>query len=258
MLTFRTVRLVFVLALIVLLGLDQWVVSVHWTIYALLALSLIGMVAYGSAYIGSNFHVKAYCQASGNRKQVAITFDDGPAGETTAQVLDVLKANDVKATFFCIGRQMEQFPEQFKQMVEEGHLVGNHSYSHHVLFDLFSRKRMLEELAATDAIAERLIGKRLQFFRPPYGVTTPKLAKAISIRGYHTIGWNIRTMDTVIDSDQQLVKKVLGRVAPGAIILFHDTQAVTLQSLQTLIEEIRKRGLEIVRLDHLLELEAYA
>jgi len=98
----------------------------------------------------------------------------------------------------------------------------------------------------------------MRFFRPPYGVTNPNLAKAIKAGNYHSIGWSVRSMDTVAKTEQKLLLKITTNLKSGDIVLLHDSVDITIQTLQKIIDAIKAKGFEIVRLDKLLNLEAYA
>ena len=117
---------------------------------------------------------------------------------------------------------------------------------------------MLTDLQRMDAAMSAVTGLQPRLFRPPYGVTNPNLKKAIINGRYTPIGWNIRSLDTVIRDEQKLLKKINEAIKPGAIILFHDTSRTTLAILPAFIRQVKERGYEIVRLDKMLNLQAYA
>jgi peptidoglycan/xylan/chitin deacetylase (PgdA/CDA1 family) len=214
------------------------------------------ILVYGSIKISAGVFLPVLCKADNSNNEIAITFDDGPVTNTNA-ILDVLKLNRVSAVFFCIGKRMEENPEVLKRINEEGHVIGNHSYSHHFFFDLYSSKKMLAEMKQTDQIAEDVTGRKIRLFRPPYGVTNPNLAKAIKDGVYYPVGWSVRSMDTVIKEERKLLE-VAGKLKSGDIILLHDTAKITVLTLQKLLDEIKKKGFTIVRADKLLNIEPYA
>jgi peptidoglycan/xylan/chitin deacetylase (PgdA/CDA1 family) len=144
-----------------------------------------------------------------------------------------------------------------RQVIDEGHIIGNHSYSHSFWFDMLSGKKMLADLQQMDKEMERVTGLKPKLFRPPYGVTNPNVKKAI-IHGHYTpIGWSVRSMDTVIKDEKKLLDKINNALAPGAVFLFHDTSVTTLKILPGFIQEVKNRGYHIVPLDKLLALKAY-
>lgn len=196
--------------------------------------------------------------ANTNKKQIAISFDDGPTINYTPEIIKVLFEKNVKAAFFCIGERINGNENILKQLHNEGHIIGNHSYSHRFWFDLYSSEKMLNEMKQMDNKMVQITGLKPKFFRPPYGVTNPNLRKAILKGNYIPIGWNVRSMDTVIKNKEKLFNNVVRSLRPGAIILFHDTSKATLEILPRFIEETKGKGYEIVRLDILLKLEAYA
>jgi peptidoglycan/xylan/chitin deacetylase (PgdA/CDA1 family) len=215
-----------------------------------------GLIAYGSSRISSSFFIDTICAGTGGQPHIALTFDDGPL-PGTPQILDILRRHQVPATFFCIGRHAAARPGLLRQMDQEGHVVGNHSFSHHPLLDLFSTARLRAELRDTDQAIAAAIGKRPRLFRPPYGVTTPNLARAIRRAGHRCIGWSVRSLDTVIKSEPRLLDNMVGALQPGAVFLFHDSSATTAAILDEFIAQAQGRGFTIVPLPQLLDVLPY-
>jgi peptidoglycan-N-acetylglucosamine deacetylase len=257
MLNFRNTTIASILLLLVLAGVDSIIGIPFYSYIILLCLYTLCLI-WGSYYVGSGFYFKIVCSAKTEEKEIAISFDDGPLPEFTPQVLQILKENGVSAAFFCIGKRVEEHPALFKRIIEEGHLIGNHSYSHHPWFDLFSAGKMYADLQKMDSAVNRISGLKPRLFRPPYGVTNPNLKKAVIKGNYVSVGWNIRSLDTIIKDDRKLLKKVTGLLKPGAVVLFHDTAKVTPVMLSAFISEVKGSGYQIVRLDKLLKLEPYA
>src|SRR5690606_12624012 len=115
------------------------------------------------------FYLKTISSANTTRRQIAISFDDGPAPLYTPQILQILKAHRVEAAFFCIGKRITENEELLKQVYDEGHLIGNHSYSHDLWFDLFSAQRMNLDLQMMNEAMQKVTGVKPRLFRPPYG-----------------------------------------------------------------------------------------
>ena len=143
-------------------------------------------------------------------------------------------------------------------MHDEGHLIGNHSFSHHFWFDMYGSKKMLADLQQMDEATKKILGVQPRLFRPPYGVTNPNLKKAIINGNYIPVGWSVRSMDTMTSDEDKLLGKVKKGIKPGAIFLFHDTSKATLAILPQFIREVKDRGYSIARLDKMLNLPAYA
>lgn len=226
--------------------------------YGILFLAYSLIVFYGCYYIGSDFFIKVICSVKTDRKEIAISFDDGPADSYTPQVLRILDEENIKAAFFCIGNRIAGKEKVLKQLHDSGHVIGNHSYSHHFWFDMYSSKKMLADLREMDEELQRVIGLKPALFRPPYGVINPNLKKAIVDGNYIPVGWSVRSFDTVIKDESKLFKKILRGLKPGAVFLFHDTSVTTLNILPEFIREVKNRGYNIVRLDKLLALAPYA
>jgi peptidoglycan/xylan/chitin deacetylase (PgdA/CDA1 family) len=257
MLTFRNTNIFFIALLLVIVA-AHFYSGMPWFVYAGLLLAYSAIVFYGCYFVNSNFFLPVICSAATSKRQIALSFDDGPTSQFTVDILDVLNAENVKAAFFCIGKRIIGNEEIFKQVYNHGHLVGNHSYSHHFWFDLFSSKKMLTDLQQADLAMESVVGIRPTLFRPPYGVTNPNLKKAIISGGYTPIGWSVRSMDTVTNNTEKLLGKISRSLKPGAIYLFHDTSKATLAVLPSFISYARESGYEIVRLDKMLHLNPYA
>ena len=257
MLTFRNTNFAFITLLIIVISLD-WYSGIPFFVYLLLLLVYSGIVFYGCYFVDSNFFLPVICSAKTGKKEIAISFDDGPANEHTAEILQVLEEQGVKAAFFCIGKRISKNEKLFRQLIENGHVIGNHSYSHHLWFDLFSAKKMLADLKTMDKEMERVTGLQPKLFRPPYGVTNPNVKKAIINGGYIPVGWSVRSMDTIIKNEKTLLDKINKSLKPGAIFLFHDTSKTALAVLPAFIKWVQQNGYEIVRLDKMLHLKPYA
>jgi len=223
---------------------------------------LVGVYAlvlfYGCYYVGSNFFIPIICSLKTDKKVIALSFDDGPAAENTLQILQMLKDSNAKAAFFCIGSRITGNEAILKQAYDEGHIIGNHTFSHHFWFDMFPAKKMLADMHMMDTAMNNVIGKTPKLFRPPYGVTNPNLKKAIIRGNYIPVGWSMRSMDTVIKDEKKLLNKVISKIKPGAVFLFHDTSNTTIAVLPAIIKHIQANGYEIIRLDKMLNLQAYA
>jgi peptidoglycan/xylan/chitin deacetylase (PgdA/CDA1 family) len=222
-----------------------------------MVLIYVAMLAYGSYFIHSNFFLNVICKGDTTGKKIALTFDDGPHPEVTPAILTALNEFNVKATFFCIGKQVAAQPDIVTQMIAYGHTIGNHTYNHTNLFNFSRAGNMQKELDECSVIIEQTIGKRPHYFRPPYGVTNPNLAKAITHTGMATIGWSLRSMDTAIKDPNKLLKRVTSQLKPGAIVLFHDTQSGTVSVLREFLQYCRNNGYEVVPLPELIKIPAY-
>ena len=175
------------------------------------------------------------------KKNILLTFDDGPHPQLTPLILDTLAAHRAKAVFFCIGKKLALYPQLAARMVAEGHIIANHSYNHSNLIGMYSTQRVMEEIQQAEAEIER-ITPSLKLYRPPFGVTNPNIAKATSVLNMKVIGWNRRSFDTVSRSGEKLLARITADMKNGDIILFHDTQEVTSTILADFLLFARNKG----------------
>lgn len=175
---------------------------------------LIIFLVYASCNIRSNIYLKVFCKKQTEDKIVAITFDDGPDPVQTPKVLQVLKEQQIPACFFCIGHKVQENEELIRQIINEGHLIGNHSFTHTNHFPLYSLSRMKKDLQACQFALERVTSQKIKLFRPPFGVTNPTIAKAVRILGYTPVGWNIRTLDTLATFQREGFEAYSEKVTP--------------------------------------------
>lgn len=256
MITHKNISLFF-LFLLLLLVLVNFYTAISWVWFIAIVLIWLGINAFGSARISSNYHVKAFCNnPSETEKKIAITFDDGPS-IFTLEVLELLKKHDVKATFFCIGKNIEAHPEILKQIIADGHLVGNHSYSHSPLFDFYNAATIKEEIEKTDLLLEKYTSRKINFFRPPYGVTTPSIRRALEKTGHNVIGWNIRSLDGGTKNQELIFNRIIKRVSPGGIVLLHDTASHSVLVLEQFLQFLQQNNYKVISTEELLNLKAY-
>lgn len=257
MLNHRTTLVLFAALWMVLIGLSFfYTIQLHWFVISILF--FLGIEFYGAYFVDSGFHINTISSVITNEKIVAITFDDGPMQERTEKVLGVLNKFNAKATFFCIGNRITGNEILLKKIDEAGHLIGNHSYSHSNLFDLKNTKQMVKDLQSGNEEIKKVIGKAPLFFRPPFGVTTPSLAKACRKLNFDVIGWNIRSLDTTIKNKQKVVERVIKRIKPGSILLFHDTVDGVELVLEDVLIYLKNNKYKVVELDQLIQKKAYA
>jgi|GEM_PF-2683888 len=179
-------------------------------------------------------------------KMVALTFDDGPNVRYTPHVLEILNRTGIHATFFLVGDQVVNAPLLAAQVAEYGHQIGNHSFLH---IAYKNRKDVEQDRKKTDAVILDATGITPHVYRPPFGVTTPA---QLSGSGLPTIRWSIDARDWVrTRTVDDIVSDVLTQVHPGAVILLHDTNERTVQSLPRIIEGLRARGYDFQTVDQL-------
>ena len=216
-----------------------------WGYYLVLGLLFVGLLSWGVFDIRLGYFVPTLCRLKNKQKrQVVLTFDDGPT-ELTPLFLDLLNRYEVKAIFFCIGRQIAQYPQIVQRIKDEGHLIGNHTYSHIPQNCFASTAVMTQEIQQTDALLAQL-GIVTPYFRPPYGVTNPHIAKAAKRMGKIVVGWDIRSLDTVIKDETRLWSRAVSKLTQGNIILMHDTSERTLHVLEQLLKYLKANDYQVV------------
>ncbi|AEH01933.1 polysaccharide deacetylase family protein [Lacinutrix sp. 5H-3-7-4] len=217
------------------------------------------ITALGSFNIDWNYHLKSLNSSPNTIKnQVSITFDDGPNPEFTPQVLALLKKYNAKATFFCVGKNIEANPELFKTIIAQGHTVGNHTYSHSKKFGFFKTQQVILELKQTNTVAKTIGAVNLKLYRPAFGVTNPQIKKALKKIKLQSIGWNTRSFDTSFLSSKVIIKKITKNLKKGDVILLHDSSEKSVLVLEQLLLFLHKQNLQSVTIDTLFNIKAYA
>lgn len=203
--------------------------------------------------------------ASAARPAVALTFDDGPFPGASEAILDALGELDVRAAFFVIGQAAERHPQIIRRMHDEGHLVGNHSFTHAAAGFMRGPLFWRREISQTDAAIQRIIDRRARLFRPPLGIKTPFTAWGAG-SAHVTVTWTRRAFDGVTTSTRQILDRLVPHSRPGEILALHDgigpqsrrDPSATVHAIRPLIEGLRQRGIEPVRLDELTGISPYA
>lgn len=215
-------------------------------------------MVWASADVGSGIYLKSLCRATTRDKVVALTFDDGPHAEHTPRVLDVLKEHNTPATFFVVGSNVERSPELVRRMVHEGHNVANHTYSHRGTLPISSYRRVCAELNRCNEAIATTTRRRTMLFRPPFGVTNPIIGRAVRELGLQSIGWSIRSLDTISHrSREEVCQRVIRRLRGGDIILLHDRCEDADKLARMIITQATSRGYRFVSLEELLNVKAY-
>lgn len=211
----------------------------------------------GSIFFKWNFYLQAIHKGSPRVKQIALTFDDGPSLKTET-ILDILKQKNVPATFFLKGDNITNLRKTVRRIYEENHLLGNHSFSHDLKFTFQNKQSVKENLQQAAKAIERVTGKKPLFFRPPYGVTNPNIAKAVRELEYTVVGWSVRSFDTKYKNPARLLARLKQKTRAGNIVLLHDYPDITLKILPEYIQWLEQHDFQIVSLEQLINKKAYA
>lgn len=246
-----------------------------------IVLSITVFMVWASASIRSGVYVRAFCREKTDRKVVYLTFDDGPHPPETERVLDVLRERGARATFFLIGSKVSGNEAVLLRMLEEGHALGLHTYSHAGTFPLLSFDKMLADVNEGKRAVESVAGKKISLFRPPFGVTNPTIAKVVRTLGLRTVGWDVRSFDTMFCKSSEhsckqsgysckqsehsckqsgysckqsghdwyvpVVERIMKQVRPGSVILLHDRLDGASELLALLLDSLAASGYDFTR-----------
>ena len=223
----------------------RWVAAL-----ACAAVVLVGAGIYDAFGPRSNAFGRTYWSGDTQQKVVALTFDDGPNEPYTSRVLDILRREHVRATFFLIGRNVRRFPGSVARIVREGHVVGNHSDSHPVGFALESQPQLRREVDDAEESIHLAGGIYPSLFRPPQGLRSPWLMSVLGADSLVAVTWDDAPRDWDPHPAAELVRRTLRQVHPGAIILLHDgmnltheaDQSETVKALPRIIDALRAQG----------------
>lgn len=185
---------------------------------------------------------------TGENKMVALTFDDGPNVLYTERLLDGLAERDVKATFFLIGKNAEAHPEIVRRIAEEGHLIGNHTYSH-LKLTAGNEAEFLEEINRTGEIIRDITGSTPVFCRPPFGVWNTRYEQEL---GIIPVLWDVDPRDWCTFDTQTVANRILADCHDSAIILMHDEYETSVEAALLVIDELKQQGYTFVTVDKLL------
>jgi peptidoglycan-N-acetylglucosamine deacetylase len=212
---------------------------------------------------GSQLYGEMITHGPRDRMEVAITFDDGPNAQWTPMIAETLRRYGVQATFFTIGKNAEAHPDVLHRLVDQGQLIGNHSYHHHKSDSLLDPG--YGDLWTAEHAIYAAAGVCPAIYRPPNGFHTPWQLHAVAHHNMKTVTWDVIPRDWKDPPPEVIVQRVLDSAKPGSIILLHDGQdteqdidrSATLNALPGIIEGLRAKGYKIVRLDQLLSIPAY-
>lgn len=197
----------------------------------------------------------AYYVGDGDEKVIYLTFDAGYENGYTDEILNVLKEEEVPATFFLVGTYIRDNPDIVRRMVNDGHIVGNHTMSHPDMSAISDKDSFVKELAQTEEQYLALIGEEMpKYYRPPQGKYSEENLKMAAELGYTTVFWSLAYVDWNVDEQptkEQAFEKLLPRIHSGAVLLLHSTSETNAKILKELITEYRALGYEFKSLDNL-------
>lgn len=189
-------------------------------------------------------------------KKVALTMNCAWNADDIDKILEVLKQNNTKITFFMVGEWIEKFPETVKKINEEGHEIASHSDTHpHV--NKLSYEENINQIEKSNEKIEKTTGKRTKIYRPPYGEYNDTVIKAVQDKNYYAIQWNLDTLDYTGLTGTEMWNRLKDKIKAGDIILTHNGTKHTADSLDMLIKNIKEKGLEVVTISNLIYKDNY-
>lgn len=182
---------------------------------------------------------------------VALTFDDGPSGKFTRQLLDGLEARDARATFLLCGYRMKDYPDITRRIYDEGHEIGFHGYSHDSM-ETMSRRDVARELTESQALLPE--GCVPAFLRPPGGCCSDAVRQVAQVRGLSILSWSVDPRDWATSDTAAVEKAVLGNIRDGDIVLLHDMSASSVRAALDIVDVLQSRGVVLVTVSEMAKL----
>lgn len=213
--------------------------------------SSLEVLAQNQAELQRNIRYNKLVRGDASRREIALTFDDGPHRQFTPKLLEILAKYGVKATFFVVGEMSERAPDLVRAEMAGGHNVGNHTYSHVNLTKVPVQDVLTELRAGTDVLTT-ITGVRPHLFRPPGGDYDHDVILAAETEGYTTVLWTDDPGDYASPGEALLMTRLLEHVNPGGILLLHDGIQQTIDLLPKLIETLRQKGYTFITVDEML------
>jgi peptidoglycan/xylan/chitin deacetylase (PgdA/CDA1 family) len=243
----------------------EWSPYLDWLIAAATGGAASAAIGWTSVAPTSEFWGKVIAHGPPDQPAVALTFDDGPTPGATDQILDILADLKTPAVFFVIGANVQQSPDLLKRIHDQGHIVANHTWDHSHLGCLRGPRYWFDQIERTSDLVEQTIGHRPAFFRPPLGIRTPFVTAAARRAGLRLITWSRRGMDGVETTPARICQRLGPATGAGEILILHDgvepnsrrDPTATVAALGPLIDTLRYRGLELIRLDKLIGVQPY-
>ena len=223
---------------------------------AIVVCAALAVITSVSTFAGANKKLPVYCVDT-EEKKVAISFDAAWGNDDTHTLIEILKEYEVPATFFVVGAWVDKYPESVKELADAGHQVQNHSNTHPYMTQL-SRTQMIDELTACNEKIKAITGVSPNLFRPPYGDYDNAVIETVEEIKMYPIQWSVDSLDWKDNATaQSICDRVVKKVCPGSIVLFHNDADHTPEALPTILKALKEKGFEFVFISDLIMKENY-
>ncbi len=209
-------------------------------------------------FMGTSASAQLYRKSHADKKQIALTFDDGPSRQNTEAILSILKEYKIRATFFVIGENAAKDPDRIKMIYDAGHEIGNHTYTHAYISKI-PEETLKKEIQKTEDLLFEITGEKPIVFRPPGGYYNDASLQVLEDMGYKTILWSLDTKDWSMPKSDKIASKIEENATSGDIILFHDLEDPRLptpETLKRIIPKLLEEGYEFITVSEMIENEA--
>ncbi len=218
-----------------------------------LCIGLSALAFYFSWSISLGIYLRSICHIRQAKDCVALTFDDGVDECLTPQLLDILDSYNAKATFFIVGNKAQQYPHIVRDISNRGHSIGNHSMYHRGNFPARWANVIYNEIVQCSEALEEIVGYKIKYFRPPFGVTNPMLGSAVRRSQLISIGWSIRSYDTLGHEIERVERRVCKAIRGGDIVLLHDNRQGVLELTERILSFLNSKNYRAVSIEELLK-----
>lgn len=214
-----------------------------------------GRLGFVSVFLNNQNEIPIYSVET-KEKKLALTFDAAWGAQYTDEILNILRKNNVKATFFLVGSWTDKYGDKVKKIKDMGHEIGNHS-STHPHFTQLDIEKIKEEIFSTSDKIKNITGEPTRLFRPPFGDYNSNVVRAVRETGHFCVVWDVDSQDWTNPGEDVIYDRIMGSIGNGSIILFHNNAEQTPKVLDKLIKNIKKQGYEFVSLSELIYKDNY-
>ena len=245
------------LALLAFLAIGYFISgATKWIAFTAFWVTYLTVIGFGVWFIRLGMFCPVTWRGRVGERRVALTFDDGPDPDATPLLLDYLREQNIRATFFCIGKNVDAHPEIARRIVDEGHVIGNHTYNHYWWTPLMWGSELSRQIGQTQEAIGRATGVTPVYMRPPMGMTNPHFYRVLDRLGMKMIGWDVRSLDTRKPVGE-VIERAMRQTKGGSIVLLHDGSVPAedlMEIVKGVVKGLREKGVEFETVDRMIDL----